>query len=158
MYLVKKIGIVGKSPTSSLKILCFAQKTHIIVKKKIENKCMPIFYENLRFLGRTQNLQARFSTIQMFFCAPFLCKNGNFCHVRLPCKSRNLIILGYPSNKSQYHRNPTPFLNFLDNFSFKMMFLNSNKTFQSLGLEYSLRTNLEVFRHFLFYRFDKKRW
>jgi hypothetical protein len=35
-----------------------------------------------------------------------------------------------------------------------MMFLNSNKTFQNLGSEYSLGTELEVFRHFLFYTFE----
>jgi hypothetical protein len=32
-----------------------------------------------------------------------------------------------------------PFLNFLDNYSYKMIFLNSKKSFQSMGSEYSLK-------------------
>jgi hypothetical protein len=39
-------------------------------------------------------------------------------------------------------------LDLLDNFSSKMMFLNSNKSFQSLGSAYSYRMDLENFRHF----------
>jgi hypothetical protein len=38
--------------------------------KKIENKCAPIFHENVNFLGKTQNLQARcgrFSHDPIFF-------------------------------------------------------------------------------------------
>jgi hypothetical protein len=45
-------------------------------------------------------------------------------------------------------------LSFLDNFSSKIMFLNSKKIFQSMGSEYSLRRDLETSRHFLFYRFE----
>jgi hypothetical protein len=30
----------------------------------------------------------------------------NFFHVRLPSKSLNFMVLGYPSKKSQDHRNP----------------------------------------------------
>jgi hypothetical protein len=41
-------------------------------------------------------------------------------------------------------------LNLLDNFSSKVMFLNSKKSFQDSRSVYSLRTNLEVSRHFLF--------
>jgi hypothetical protein len=40
------------------------------------------------------------------------------------------------------------FLNLLDNWT------NSKKSFQSLISEYSLRTELEVSRHFLFYKFQ----
>jgi hypothetical protein len=46
-----------------------------------------------------------------------------------------------------------PFFNLLENFVSKMMFLNSKKSFLSLGSEFSLGMDLEVFRHFLFYRF-----
>jgi hypothetical protein len=45
-------------------------------------------------------------------------------------------------------------LNLLDNFSSKMMFLNSEKPFQSIESEYSLRTDLGASRNFLFYRFE----
>jgi hypothetical protein len=31
---------------------------------------------------------------------------NNFFHLRLPCKSLNFMVLGYPSKKSQNHRNP----------------------------------------------------
>jgi hypothetical protein len=40
-------------------------------KKKIKNKCAPIFYKNVHFLGKTQNFQARcgkFSHDPIFFC------------------------------------------------------------------------------------------
>jgi hypothetical protein len=53
-----------------------------------------------------------------------------------------------------WHKFSWLFLNFLDNVSSKMMFLNSKKSFQSLGSEYSLITNLETTRHFLFYKFE----
>jgi hypothetical protein len=39
-------------------------------------------------------------------------------------------------------------------FSSKMMYLNSKKSFQSTGSEYSMRKDLEASRHFLFYRFE----
>jgi hypothetical protein len=45
-------------------------------------------------------------------------------------------------------------LDLLDNFSSKMMFLNSKMSFQSLRSEYSLWTDLEVSKHLLFYRFQ----
>jgi hypothetical protein len=43
-----------------------------------------------------------------------------------------------------------PFLNLFDDFSSKMMFSNSKKSFQSMGSEVTLRTNLKVSRNFLF--------
>jgi hypothetical protein len=45
-----------------------------------------------------------------------------------------------------------PLLTLLVQFSSKMMFSYSKKSFQSLGSKYSLRTDLEVSRYFLFYR------
>jgi hypothetical protein len=45
-------------------------------EKKIENKCAPIFYENVRFLGKTQNFQARCGRYShdpnFFFCSKVL--------------------------------------------------------------------------------------
>jgi hypothetical protein len=35
-----------------------------------------------------------------------------------------------------------------------MIFLNSKKSFQSMGLEYSLRRDLTASKQFLFYRFE----
>jgi hypothetical protein len=37
---------------------------------------------------------------------------------------------------------------------FEIMFFNSKKSFQNLKSEYSLRTDLEVSRRFLIYRFE----
>jgi hypothetical protein len=59
------------------------------------------------------------------------------------------MVLAYPSKKSQNHgkisleKFSRPFLYLLDKFSSKMMFLNSKKTFQSMGSEYSLRPDLK---------------
>jgi hypothetical protein len=39
-------------------------------------------------------------------------------------------------------------------YEFMFMFLNSKKSFQSMGSEYSMRRDLEASRHFLFYRFE----
>jgi hypothetical protein len=84
----------------------------------------------------------------------------NFSHEKLLCKSLNFMVLGHPSKKSQTMETFTSekfswtFLNLMDNFSSKMMFLNYKKSPQTLRSEYSLRTDLEVFRHFLFYRFE----
>jgi hypothetical protein len=39
-------------------------------------------------------------------------------------------------------------------FKSKMMFLNSKKSFQTMGSELTLRSDLEVSRHFLLYRFE----
>jgi hypothetical protein len=47
-----------------------------------------------------------------------------------------------------------PFLNLFYYISSKMIFLNFKKSFQSWGSEYFLRTDLEDFRHFLFYRVE----
>jgi hypothetical protein len=71
------------------------------------------------------------------------------------CKSLNFMVLGHPSKKYQnysfvfFHIWKTwhlknfhsHFLNLMDIFTSRMMFLNSKKSFQSLRPEYSLRTD-----------------
>jgi hypothetical protein len=49
------------------------------------------------------------------------------------------------------------FLNLMADFSSKIRFFNSKKTFQNMGSEYSLRTDLEVSRHFYFTDFKQTR-
>jgi hypothetical protein len=81
-------------------------------------------------------------------------------------KLKNIILERKLSKKSKNgtkifepHENPYTWKFFMSIFEFveifisKMMFLNFKKTFQSLGSEYSFGTDLEVSRHFLFYRF-----
>jgi hypothetical protein len=84
-----------------------------------------------------------------------------FSHVRLTCKSLIFMVEGYPSKKSQIYGNPftlkifKPILKIVGQS--KMMLINFKKTFQNLGSEYFLRTDLEVSRHFLFYKFETNR-
>jgi hypothetical protein len=47
-----------------------------------------------------------------------------------------------------------PFLNLLDNFFSKMLFINSKNTYQSLGSKYFLRMDLEASLHFSYYRLE----
>jgi hypothetical protein len=82
----------------------------------------------------------------------------------LPCKSLNFMYLGYPSKKSQNHGNSYARKIFMTIFEFIEQLFFSNfvfklqeDIFQSSGSEYSLKTNMEVSRHFLFYRFETKR-
>jgi hypothetical protein len=74
-----------------------------------------------------------------------------------PCKSLNFMVLGYPSKKSQNHGYPytqkifMTIFKFIGQLFFQNLFLNFKKIFRSSGSEYSLKTNLEVSRKFLFY-------
>jgi hypothetical protein len=80
----------------------------------------------------------------------------NFSGVRLPCKSLDFMVLEYPSKKAQNYGNHTPekflllFFSLLDNFSSKMMFLNYKKSFQRMGPDLAMRSDLKVSRLFLF--------
>jgi hypothetical protein len=79
----------------------------------------------------------------------------NFSQLRLPCKSLNLIVLGHPRKNLYSWSIIIAIFEFAGQFFFsKMMFLNSEKSFQNLRIVNSLGTDLKVSRHFFFYRFQ----
>jgi hypothetical protein len=90
-----------------------------------------------------------------------------FSHERLPCKSLYFMVLGYPCKKSQNYGSLYTWKIFMHIFEFFGQFFFQNDVFKlqevfselELRLELSLRTDSEVSRHFLFYRFEtNQRW
>jgi hypothetical protein len=76
----------------------------------------------------------------------------SFCKKKCPIISIISKLLSYPWDSKIYKE---AIFEFIWHFFFQNDVFNSKKSFQSLGSEYSLKTDLEVTWHFLSYRFEK---
>jgi hypothetical protein len=76
----------------------------------------------------------------------------NFSHVRLPCKSLNFMVLGYPRKKSQNYEKKNFFMTIFElvrHFFFQNDVFKLQEDFSELGIRVFLVNGLESFQTFL---------